>query len=500
VVKKFQRVEKNIRRTMDPFPGSTKSRMEYAEHKALKAIEAADPNTWVMRARLDLFSNTLLEATFRTLPPEVQEKWAGNLALDATFVSTWGKEGTREEKETKGGAVQPGWVGSDREGGWWARHPTTHAPAEGEAPRSGGGKYKYGYDAIFAVMTANAPGADKEFPYLAMGMSFGRPGEAPGILGRNALQSIVERANHPVGYLMVDRAYVPGAKVENFQGAAHAWGYKIVADYGKDDYGVKEEQHGALYIEGGIYCPALPQALRSATSAKRAVTQEGDHTPEEKAAARALYKEQNKQRKLFEVHAKETDSAAGGKVPMRCPAVGPTATVACPLKPQPTGFRPKRALRPILQHELPQIPPKLCQNKESTHFDPIVGLKYKQHFTFGTEEWKRWYGLRNYVEAFNRYVKRGNGENLGDESLRQFRGLGSQQYATAMLVAVANLRMVQDFLNERGTGAAQKPELVTVADGTPVANVVSIAQFLPSARDTDMQPESSERWRRPSNW
>ena len=97
-------------------------------------------------------------------------------------------------------------------------------------------------------------------------------------------------------------------------------GYKPVIDYRADQLGIQANTGGAILVEGTWYCPALPQALITATTRLR------DH-----AITGDLYHQQIAARCPYQLKRKD-GSDTDGYQRLSCPALGRHPALMCPLR------------------------------------------------------------------------------------------------------------------------------------------------------------------------
>lgn len=189
-----------------------------------------------------------------------------------------------------------------------------------------------------------------------------------------------------------------------------------------------------------------------------------------------MWRERISQRTRYLLKPKENADADGNQ-PLRCPAVGPSATVACPLRPASLTPVTKVALRARVTSP-PEHPDRIC-TQTSVTFPPSAGAKYRQDLQYGTDEWQAWYATaRNTIEGFNGYIKDGAHEALGDPTRRRLRGRTAQHFLTTLLVVSANIRKIRTFLAEQATpqravrrlAAKSRRKRESLADYLPDAN------------------------------
>ncbi|GAB2654425.1 hypothetical protein GCM10027169_18410 [Gordonia jinhuaensis] len=438
-----RRTLRSLLDVIDPAPGTPGRRLPKPEVDKIKA--ARDPQTCERKqARLLTVANTLLESTLMLLPAHVLKQWHGNLCVDATPLPLWGKRGTPRKATTDFSVL----CSPHSDAGFYTRE-ADH--------RDDGGRRKdksiWAHELTLAIMAANTPGSPVPFPLLVIAMTMDRPS---GRVAENAMacvRSIHERG-WPAGNFVGDRAYQAGSKAEKLQLPLRALGYDLVTDYRKDQLGIHATHAGANQVEGHWYCPSMPDGLVNATIDLRAGRIDED-----------VYADRIERRAAYLLRPKNKPDA-DGHVPMRCPAVGASATVACPLKPKPpkTGADGKKktektALGMPTILKPPVDPPGICTNKQSTTFGPEQGAKFAQSIRYGTPEWHEHYaGPRNTIEGFNGFVKDPAYGDLADAGRRRIIGYAAQFLLAAVSVASANVRKIWTWLRKGTT------EPVTLSD------------------------------------
>lgn len=410
-------------------------------------LAALDPEHLATRqARTLWVTNQCLETTARMLPAETLSKWNGNLCIDATLVRVWGKHGSPTNTKKRPG--RPDDVMSPEVYAGWYHRDGDHRDVDGMGRKAS--KNAWGYEAHLGVMTASDPTKEPEYPLLVLAMSLDKPA---GRIAENALdviRSVTDRG-HPTGYLVGDRAYFPNPHPATLQLPARALGYRLVGDYRDDQLGVQAEFGGAIMVEGGWYCPSMPQPLIDASADVRAGRIDED-TYADRIAQRAQYAFRPKQK-----------PTADGNTPYMCPARGSGATAECPLASKPgkavglgmPTFR-TRILNP------PQHPDTCCTNKTSISIpvDPVDehargkqghhAAKYAQDLRYMSPEWREVYAtLRNTIEGFNAYSKTPNEENLEEPARRRLRGRSMQALLVAVTVAASNVRKIRSFMERQ---------------------------------------------------
>ena len=364
------------------------------------------------RNRLESLINALIEASVSVLDEEEKAAFDGSAGLDATPVPLF----------SRGPSRRTGLCASDPDGGWYVREGD-HREREDDKGKPLR-KICWALEATIAT-TARPPGAPPACPNLAVGLALARPGEDPGGTGTRVLASVAARG-HKTGWLGYDRAYtqaLPG----RFHLPARALGYKPVMDYRADQLGIQANTGGAILVEGTWYCPALPQALITATTRLR------DH-----AITGDLYHQQIAARCPYQLKRKD-GSDTDGYQRLSCPALGRHPALMCPLRAGSLSPRDGRAkaLQP------PPEPPRICRQTAVT-IAPDIGARYRQDLPYGSPAWHQTYAtLRNTIEGLNGLIKDPAHEALAQPARRRVRGIAAQSLFTALLLMAANIRKIR---------------------------------------------------------
>lgn len=393
------------------------------EHAAARAVRYE---------RLAWFCNQLLQASFEMVPREVRRRWRGSVGLDATPVNAFASFDKRARGKGPRSAQQLLRSSSDPDAGVYTRT----GDHNGDNAARGAPTLRWAFELSIAVMGRNEPDEPDEFPLLVIGMApLHRPGHDPGRNGIQALNSIVGRG-HPAGYLGADRAYsnqVPG----NFQLPAAALGYEPVFDYTINQLGIAESYAGAIQVEGGLYCPAMPPDLIEATIDLRRET--GDPAK----ITREVYQQRIDARERYRLrpHGKVDPE---GHVRLLCPAAGAGRTMVCDRKPD-SRRKGRGKPRVSLTHLLRDEPARICAQTTVT-FPPEFGAKLRQPLAYGSVAWKdRYSSLRNTIEGANGTAKDGSYAALDDASRRRIRGVAAQSAFVAFLLFAVNLQKIDKF-------------------------------------------------------
>lgn len=408
---------------IDPYP-APRNRLLTADEQE-QILSERDPVTQAERQqRLDWVCNQLVDITWKLLPRDVRRKWKGNVAVDATPVVAHAKPSTKRSPETV-----------ELDAAWYVREGDHRDP--GDERGRGIRKLLFGWEAHISVATPNDPGGAPEFPLLATGIAFDKPGHNVAANATLVFTSMRERGM-PVGVAVGDRAYWPNSQPDKLQLPLRALGWRNVNDYREDQLGIQASHGGGIMVEGDWYCPSMPKPLVEATIDYRV----------RKTIDAEMWQRRIAERTKYRLHAKEQPDAEGHR-PLRCPAIGPSATVACPLRPESlTGARVQLRGRVTAT---PEHPDRIC-TQTSVSFTPTAGAKYRQDIQFGTPDWHAAYAVaRNTNEGFNGYVKDGAFEALADPSRRRLRGRTAHHLLTTLLVVSANIRKIRTFLAETGS-------------------------------------------------
>lgn len=431
----YHRVHRAMRRfvaVIGSAPGSTGRRLTYEQVNQIRqARDRTDQG--VKHARLLWVTNHLLEATYQLVPRDIRNRWVGNLAVDATVVPVFGKGGSPTAAALKSNPNKR--FSPEFDAGWYHREADHRDPLNGRGRRNA--KSIWGYEVHLGVMSRNAPTEDPDFPLLVLGMSVDQPA---GRVAENALtivQSVTARS-HPAGMLIGDRAYFPGAKVEKLQLPVRELGYTICGDYRSDQLGSQGQSHGALLIEGGWYCPSIPQALIDATRDLRAGTIDED-TYTTRIERRAQYAFRRK------------DASITGNGVYACPARGSGATASCPIATGGAIGLGMPVIRTLIPNP-PARPDRCCTNISSITLadtEPHIA-KYRQDLPYAGPAWSAMYSRpRNTIEGYNALAKSPTEANLAEPGRRRVRGRSIQTLLIAILIAATNFRKIASHIRTK---------------------------------------------------
>jgi len=426
---------KNKRLSDEAFQNAVATRLEQIGHEGLA----------LRYDRLRWFINAVIEESIKLLPRDFRRRWKGSAAVDATAVPAFARPSRPRRGEKWRRDSPPEFHSADPDAGLYRRTP--RASDDENAPRLSGITI-HAYEATLVVMGPDRPKEDDHVPTLVVAMApLHKPGHEPGLQAVRALQNLVEDRGHPAAYLAADRAYTD-AKPENFAYPVRALGYSVVLDYAEDHLGVMGEMQGFLFIEGAFYSPSIPEALRNATTDLR----------------RGLIDEPTWRARIEErrhyVALRKQGVDADGYGRWMCPALGPKAKVACPLRPASLRHDGRVTVR-VEPDRLLRAEPPLCCTQGSVTIGPGAGpvAKLRQELLYGSPEWETTYhGLRSPIEGMNGYLKDGAYSALADPQRRRVRGVGAQSIFVAFLVLAANVRKIDAFRKSMERATSEGPK------------------------------------------
>ncbi|WP_157155925.1 hypothetical protein [Diaminobutyricimonas sp. LJ205] len=117
-----------------------------------------------------------------------------------------------------------------------------------------------------------------------------------------------------------------------------------------------------------------------------------------------------RQRRAFELHAKERPDAQG-RQPLRCPALGDSPTVTCPLR-ELSKKAADQARPHVDKDDLPEVLDRICK-QQSVSFTQEDTLRQKQAFPFMSPEWENFHThARQTIESMHQGFKDDGKENV----------------------------------------------------------------------------------------
>lgn len=435
---------------LDPYPQevyTSKTHQEIQEvldnHDAVRAEK--------YKARLDEFTRLFLHMTFMLQPREVRRASKQlDVSFDQTYIGTPTTRGYSRkklkdrvvvERRLNIGERTPGPV--DAFAGWHVksgkgeRVDNAKGQLDETAPSRGEyANYDWGWVANLAVrVDAEAPGS-RRFPTLVVAGSLSIPNMEVAEEATRLLQSATTLGLQP-GIADADKQYWAGSKKHRLLRPALEVGFTPSTDYRVDQMGIKGGKHGALFVEGDVYCPSTPKPLLTTS----------DDVLKDKIDIHT-HRARLQERRAYALHVKEK-AKGNGKTILRCPALGPSPTVVCPLR---------ELLKTKKTPGLPLVEPEttdeefldtICR-KHSASFDLTELTAPQQAFDYGSEEWEDFHKhARNTVESENEQLKAAGDEDIATAGRRRTRGLAAAQIMITMLLANHNIRKIAAFLSDQ---------------------------------------------------
>lgn len=414
------RAVSRLQRLIDPHPGNRHKRPSREEYRAILA--AREPEDCERkRERLSALCNALLDASVQLMPRELRRRFIGNTALDATKIPLNGWLGGPSNMKPNAPHRSVNY-----DGGWYVRN----GDHDGSNSTSND-KREWAIEAEITTMTANTPGEAAEFPLLANGVSFHKPGMIAGE-GRRLVASLIARG-YPIRHFIADRAYLPRSKPADLQAPLRDIGARLVFDYDYDERGLTAYYEDLIQVGGQWYLDFMPDDNVNA------------HALFDASRERAAGDKQKIQ------DAKELrDQRIQGREPYRA--------------------KPKGRHRPDGSRQYMYPNPK---QYGYTAFDKVTGeeralplrktivipahadkqldraLKYGQEYPHDSAKWKAHYGLRNTVESQNAYIKDSATEDIASPMKRRARGNTFASLAVTLALVSANIRKILSFVQEQ---------------------------------------------------
>lgn len=445
-----------MKRLMDPYPQELYTAKTYAQIQEI--LETHDEErAEKYKQRLNEYTRLFLRMTFMAQPRTVRRASKQlDVSFDQTYIGTPTTKGygrkhlgakVAAERGADLGQRSPGPV--DAFAGWHVKsgkgERSDNAKRETDATAPGRGEwsnYDWGWVANLAVrVDAEAPGS-KRFPSLVVAASLSIPNMEVAEEAVHLLEAAATFGLEP-GIADADKQYWANSMPFRLLKPALKTGFTPSTDYRTDRLGVKGGKHGGLFVEGDVYCPSTPKALLNAT--KDFVENEIDA---------ATYRARLAERKAYRLHVKEKAKADGPAI-LRCPALGPSPTVTCPLREMMMSAAKKSrpAVEPDTLEE--EFLDTICK-KHSASFDLTEMKSPQQAFDFGSDEWEAFHDhARNTVESENEQLKAAGDEDIATAGRRRVRGIAAAQILVTLLIVNHNLRKIAAFLSDQAQKQAR---------------------------------------------
>ncbi|PZF02801.1 hypothetical protein DEJ01_09750 [Curtobacterium sp. MCLR17_040] len=395
------------------------------------------------RARGQEFGNMLLDIVI-SMQPEEHQRTSISVSVDQTSLRA-GSQRRRWKRDKKTGKEIRRY------------HPTTGAELDrptleleaGLYPKEKGAAIKdpSGADVFIASQWENVylanilidtradPTADHSDapPLLIRAISVATPNKRVGEDTLELLDSIQSRG-YDITRLTFDMGY-NHAMSGGFHKGLRERGIPNVQDYRAEQKGITNGVGGAKFVEGDYYCPATAPEHLDATV---------DYDKAKGNISERQWRDNLAERWKFALHLK--DVKPNGKIRLSCPALGPSATVACDIREaHARAFRGKREPGQVLKKNLPKRWAETavcCQ--DSITVDPNEFLTEQQKYRYGSDTWLDVYRTdRNVVESVNDKLKSDFRVDLNTE--RRMRGLAANQYVFAFKAAALNYKRIADY-------------------------------------------------------
>ena len=443
---------------MDPYPMKRYKALTYTQVQAV--LDAHDEEREVlMKARADAFTEALLRMTFYEQPRRLRRASKNiDLSGDQTFLAPPTTKGyskktiaARIRAEAAGTVDKPTPGPVDPFAAWYAKHDDDArldlkpGSKDATSPGSTAGtrtKLVWGWVANTTVrVDSEHPGAHR-FPGLAIATTLSMPNVGVSEEAVKLMRFSLDRGLPP-GIFDADKQYFANATVERLHQPTADLGFTPSTEYRVDRLGVQGGKGGAEYIEGGVYCPGMPKGLKDASK--------DVHTG---VIDVQTYLERIRQRKAFELHAKERPDA-NGKQPLSCPALGDSPTVTCPLR----ELAKKAAQKPrpgVEKQDLPEFLDKICR-QHSVTFSQQDLIRQKQALPYQSKEWNEFHDhARQSIESMHEGFKDPGKENLENPQCRKVRGFIAAQVFLTIALINYNLRKIAAFLDDEILNAAEQ--------------------------------------------
>jgi hypothetical protein len=377
---------------------------------------------WAARFdRLEWVCNQLIEVSLAATPRSVRRHLGEALGVDATLVPAHSR-GVRHKRDESGHFVDEVFrTPADPDADWYRRD---------RGGEQGKAEWTWGYEVTLLIAGPTSPRPDDICPSFVYGMSaLHQPGVNPGYQAARALQNLRDRG-HEHRFVVGDKAYAQ-ALPENYALPLRWMGFEPIHDYKKDQLGPQGTAEGFTMIEGGLYCPCIPEVLANATKDYDAGRIDETTWRARLAERDGVYRSSSKERPDSE-----------GSERRQCPAAGPSPRVSCEIKPRSVQLRRGRGRAVVVPDATTkQFQPKCCSQQTVT-IPPEDFARLRQELPFHSTEWENLYPpLRARTEGMNGMLKDGAHEALDDPQRRRVHGVAAQSFFTALLNTSVNLRV-----------------------------------------------------------
>lgn len=447
-----------LMRLVDEFPGPRRKIPSRDEYRAI--VAKRDPEkTARNRARMQELFNALMEGSWGLLPAEVQARWDGNVAQDATFVAMGGKAGNPAADN-----LEQGRRSINYDGGYY-QHNGNHAAITSDDAqafkRTGTTASKaiikkkdgiWGVEAELVRIIPNLTGEADQFPLCTIAAGAHIPGA---IIGAGArLATSIHQRGHRMNHWVVDRAYPNGLPYQ-FHIVIRKLGAKLVFDYKDMNLGLQTHTaDGFIMVAGHWFLNNLPEVQRNADipwkmakdKYKASIKQINRQSLSDKEKAKLKKQVVHEFTQAEELYQKQVERRAKYMLKPKG-QLTPEGIRRYIIPTDAPGYAKWKAA--AKSHQGTTVTMMLPTREELEKSPRIGGVKDEQYYHFGTPEWKRAYGLRNTVESANRNAKRSQFEDLADPNKRSVHGNTFTYIVIALALVSENLRQIVSFFKRR---------------------------------------------------
>ena len=328
---------------------------------------------------------------------------------------------------------------------WYPMKSETHFDETGKPKKD----WVWGWAANTVIRVNHDATAPADIPLIAVGFSLSQPGAKHLPADTVRIHRLIRDRGHQPGRCTTDLGYFSQLSFNSLGLPMKLLGFMPLTTYKTTQMGTKGGKKGALYNEGLFLCPGVPKTLANATL--DAVNHKIDEATCRKRIGERLH---------FQLRDKERPGA-NGSTPKMCPALGPSETVECELRPlHPKAPRNKDRSHTVLPKDF--VPDKIC-TQSSVTFKSTDNSDKTQDMPYGTEEHAITYTRdRNTNEGFHAFMRETGYEAISNSSRRRIRGLAAQQFITTLLFVSANIRKIAAFLHDekvRNASTSPRPKL-----------------------------------------
>ena len=400
---------------MDPYPKSASAR-SYREISAL--INDRDVvRESRMKARLREFSESFILMTVAQQPPRLRDANPSiDLAIDQFFTPSPMVKGFSRRnldrhvaEEAASGRASVPFRPVDASADWYVPYEADTTERAGFVSRRP--RPRWGWMVNVAVRVNSGATPKLRAPALVVAATLSMPTENVADAAIHLMRSSLATGLTP-GIVHADKAYFATQPIKRLHLPTAELGFTPVTAYRTDRLGVHDVKNGALFIEGGVYCPDMPRALQEASIDYRAGQISGD-----------TYRLRLQMRSHFELRPKGGPDKNG-----RYRMAHPTPDVF--YKQQHPSQRAGRA----------------CIQKSVT-FEQTDGLSHRQAHAYMSSAWRESYARAgSTLGAFNAEFLSRRGERSG--SARRVAGFAAAQTLMTIELAAYNLRVLDRFVRE----------------------------------------------------